>query len=300
MHIGYATYTEDPNDPDTDLDWAFVHEAALNRNIEISAHDWRQPCDWGQFDAVVIRSTWDYSNHLPEFLKWASEVSSQSILLNDLATITANTNKKYLTNLNDVGVATIPTIYLPPQGELTPNQIEQINVWLSNSGKLAIKPSVDAGARLAGLARDLPTSLELIGRIHKVSKTAMIQPYLAAVDSDGEHAVVLLGGEISHAVIKRPALTEGGHGDGLALVDIDEGLRSFCKQVATGAVESGLTPDWSGLLYARIDAVPSPASPHGWQLMELELTEPALFFDKYPTAAGVFIDALTDRVRAKQ
>jgi hypothetical protein len=300
MRIGYATYTEDLNDPDPDLDWAFVNKAASSRNIEISAHDWRQPCDWGQFDAVVVRSTWDYSNHLPEFLKWASGVSAQSILLNDLATITANTNKKYLANLSDVGVATIPTIYLPPQGELGPDQITQINSWLSKAGKLAIKPSVDAGARLAGLARDLPTALERVEQIHKVSKIAMIQPYLMAVDSDGEHAVVLLGGEISHAVIKRPALTEGGHGDGLALVNIDEGLKSFCKQVAISAVKGGLTPDWSSLLYARIDAVPSPSSPLGWQLMELELTEPALFFDKCPSAAEVFIDALTDRVYAKQ
>jgi hypothetical protein len=300
MHIGYATYTEDPNDPDKDLDWVFVEKAALSRGIEISANDWRQPCDWGQFDAVVVRSTWDYSNHLEAFLRWATEVSAQTILLNDLKTITANTNKTYLEQLAHAGVVTIPTIYSPPAGEINPDQLTRISAWLSKSGALAIKPTVDAGARLAGLARDLPTSLKLITRIHKVSKTAMIQPYLTAVDSEGEHAVVVIGGEISHGVKKRPALTEGGHGDGLALVEIDDTLRSFCQVVANGAVKSGLTADWPDLLYARIDAVPNPASPHKWQLMELELTEPALFFDKYPPAAEVFVDALIKRVLAKQ
>lgn len=294
MRVAYATYTEDPNDPDKDLDWPFVQAAAINQGLEISAHDWRQPADWGGFDVVMIRSTWDYSNHLNEFLNWAATVDSQTRLLNDLATITANTVKTYLQKLNTAGVSTIPTLYLPPAAELLQHQLDEIIAWLSRSGALAIKPSVDAGARFAGLARDLPMALKLIDRIHRIDRTAMVQPYLNAVDTEGEHAVVVIGGDISHAVKKRPALTQGGHGDGLALVEVNESLRSFCKSVAVGAVSSGLVANWSDLLYARIDAVPSPATPGGWQLMELELTEPALFFDKNPPGADRLITKLIE------
>lgn len=300
MRIGYATYTEDENDPDPDLDWPLVQRAAQLRNVEISAHDWRDSCDWGAFDVVLVRSTWDYSSRLEEFLSWARLVNSQTLLLNDLETIIANTNKRYLAKLGEAGASVIPTIYIPQTAladDSSTLELEsKVDAWLARAGRVAVKPTVGAGARLAIAASDRYQVLDQVRAIHQAGKEAMVQPYQSTVDTEGEVAVVLIGGRVTHAVKKRPALTEGGHGDGLERVEITQDLLNFCTSIASAATAAQVTSNWSDLTYARIDAVPSSTAPLGWQLMELELTEPALFLDKHPDAAQDLIDLVIEKV----
>jgi len=290
VSVAYATYLEDPTDPDPDLDWPLTQQAAQNIGLDIVEQDWRKPCDWSQFDLVLVRSTWNYSQHLDEFLHWVRNVNLGSKSLNDLKTIEGNVDKKYLATLTSAGVDVIPTIYLPNDSR------NKALAWLTRVGAVAVKPNVGAGARLAGRATNAHELDDLVEQIHGARRIAMVQPYLNAVDTHGEIATVLINGEISHAVKKRPALSEGGHGDGLERVEISESLQAFCDQVGSAAQRSGLVDDWGSLLYARVDAVPSVTGKSGWQLMELELTEPALFFNLWPPAAEKFVAAVAARL----
>jgi hypothetical protein len=290
VSVAYATYHEDPSDSDPDLDWPLVREAAQSIGLDLVEQDWREPCDWSKFDLVLVRSTWNYSDHLDEFLHWAREVSKATNLINDLGVVEANIDKGYLAKLATAGVETIPTLYLSHDTR------NKATAWLTRAGALAVKPNVGAGARLAGRATTAHELDYLLEQIHDAGRIAMIQPYLNAVDTHGEVATVLISGEISHAVKKRPALSEGGHGDGLEQVQISDSLREFCDQVGAGAQRAGLVDDWGSLLYARVDAVPSATSPSGWQLMELELTEPALFLNLWPPAAEKFVAAVAARL----
>jgi hypothetical protein len=297
VSVAYATYHEDPSDPDPDLDWPLVREAAQSIGLDLVEQDWREPCDWSKFDLVLVRSTWNYSDHLDEFLHWAREVSQTTNLINDLGVVEANIDKGYLAKLATAGVETIPTLYLPNDTRNLPNDARnKATTWLTRAGALAVKPNVGAGARLAGRATTAHELDHLIEQIHDAGRIAMIQPYLNAVDTHGEVATVLINGEISHAVKKRPALSAGGHGDGLEQVEISNSLRALCDQVGAGAQRAGLVDDWGSLLYARVDAAPSATSPGGWQLMELELTEPALFFNLHPPAAQEFVTAVAARL----
>jgi hypothetical protein len=45
-----------------------------------------------------------------------------------------------------------------------------------------------------------------VARLHAAGQTALVQPYLPAVDAGGETALVFFGSRFSHAVAKGPVL----------------------------------------------------------------------------------------------
>ena len=54
-------------------------EALRGRGSEAELIAWDAPgTDWSAFDAVVIRSTWDYTNRPEEFLAWVEGVGDRS------------------------------------------------------------------------------------------------------------------------------------------------------------------------------------------------------------------------------
>jgi O-ureido-D-serine cyclo-ligase len=118
----------------------------------------------------------------------------------------------------------------------------------------------------------------------------MLQPYLDRVDHHGETAVVYIGGRYSHAIRKGPLLRlDDGFVSGLFAPeqitprepDAEE------RRVAESAFMACSLDD---PLYARVDLI---RDDRGLPVvLELELTEPSLFFLHAPEAAGRFADAL--------
>ena len=44
---------------------------------------WDDPSvDWAAFDAIAIRSTWNYMDHLEEFLEWTHSVAAVTTVVN--------------------------------------------------------------------------------------------------------------------------------------------------------------------------------------------------------------------------
>ncbi|MGH8164934.1 MAG: hypothetical protein ACREP1_11445, partial [Rhodanobacteraceae bacterium] len=90
---------------DLDDDMPPLLAALRNAGAEASAVDWDDTkIDWSRFDLALLRSAWDYSQRLPEFLVWAERVSQQTRLLNPLEVIRWNTDKHYLRELERAGV----------------------------------------------------------------------------------------------------------------------------------------------------------------------------------------------------
>src|SRR5689334_14357969 len=54
---------------------------------------------WDAYDAVVVRSTWDYVPRRNAFLAWAERVGSLTSLWNAPALLRWNTDKRYLAEL---------------------------------------------------------------------------------------------------------------------------------------------------------------------------------------------------------
>ncbi|MFD9335329.1 RimK family alpha-L-glutamate ligase [Streptomyces sp. NPDC060028] len=260
--------------------------AALRaRGIDAEAVGWDEAgYDWAAQDAVVIRSTWEYTRRLPEFLTWADRVAAVTALHSPARVVRWNSDKTYLAELTARGVATVPTRFIAP-GE---------DARLPEHGEIVVKPSVSAGARnSARYTEEQRDAAEAHVRLlHADGETAMVQPYMERI-VEGERALVFLGGEFSHAMRKGPVLTDTGrvdnervpHPDLIAHVpDAAE------RAVAAAALAVVKTPAGDPLLYARVDlALARDGSP---VVMELELIEPNLFLTTAEGAVERFVEAV--------
>ncbi len=114
----------------------------------------------------------------------------------------------------------------------------------------------------------------------------MLQPYLARVDRSGETALLYLGGEYSHAIRKGPLLQAGGPlVEGLfAPEDIRPRDPTAAELEVAAAAYSAIPFDPP--VYARIDLLQDEEGAPA--VLELELTEPSLFFAHAPGAARRF------------
>jgi glutathione synthase/RimK-type ligase-like ATP-grasp enzyme len=219
---------------------------------------WDDPAvDWSAFDLVVIRSTWDYQERREAFLEWVRTVPR---IINPPDVIEWNTDKRYLGELPGA----VHTEYVAP-GE----------PFSAPVGEYVIKPSVSAGSRHT--ARFAPgeeaRAAALVAQIHAGGRTAMVQPYLSAIDSFGETALLYFDGVYSHAIRKGPLLRPGA--EPTSEVFAPETIEPRDPPADERALADEIVTRFSDLAYVRVDIVRGANGP---QLLELELTEPSLFF----------------------
>ncbi len=246
---------------------------------------------WSDFDLVIIRSTWNYTEHLDKFLAWAERVDGQTQLINPLSVIRWNTDKHYLAVLEQAGIPVVPTAYVAP-GDEVPEQ--------AVAGHVVVKPTVGAGSRGAALIRDdANAALAHVRSLHAQGLTAMIQPYLSHVDAHGETALVYIGGKFSHAARKAAILSRDmGWSTGLYADEEIIAATATDAEREVGdrivALLPQLVPGGENVQYARVDLLPTA---HGPVVLELELTEPSLFLtvdaNAPATAAAVFLSVVS-------
>ena len=267
-----------------DVDLGPLLDALAAHGAQAVAADWHDDAvDWSAFDLVLVRSPWDYHARLDEFLAWADRAAAVSDLHNPLDVLRWNTDKRYLDDLAAHEVPTVPTRWCAP-GEA------EGFAW-PDGGEVVVKPTVSAGSRnTARFDLDDPAeraaAVEHLTRIGAMGKTAMVQPYVASVDDRGETAVIVIDGTISHGVRKGPMLAPGGEvASGLFAAEELQPRTPTADETdaahrAVAAVEARFA---TVPLYARVDLI---AGADGAPVvLELELTEPALFLVLAPDPA---------------
>src|SRR4051812_32435031 len=151
--------------------------AALQRTgVHVDVLDWDDPAaNWSSFDRVVLRSTWDYPQRLPEFLSWLERVDAVSELVNPLGTVRWNLDKRYLAELSEAGVPITPTVFLEPGSTAT-----------FPAGDFVVKPAVGAGSRDASSygPDQHDAALAHVARLHTAGQTVLIQPFLKSVATE--------------------------------------------------------------------------------------------------------------------
>ena len=255
--------------PDGDEDGAILLDALHGRGISARWAAWTDPdVDWAA-GLVVLRSTWDYTHDRDAFLHWVAELPR---VANEAAVVRWNTDKVYLGDLAAAGVPTVPTTLAPPGADVAfPDGVEFV-----------VKPSVGAGSRGVGrfTSERAGAAAQHVAQLHAAGRTALVQPYLDAVDEAGETALIYVDGAFSHAVRKGPMLPDGiahpVHGWELYIEEqitprVPDVAELAVGKAALDAVRSRFGTDQ---LYTRVDLLPSPAGP---VIVELELTEPSLF-----------------------
>jgi len=259
------------------------HAAGLRADIVA----WDDPTvGWRRFDAILLRSTWDYTQRLPEFLQWCERVARESLLLNPPEVVRWNTDKHYLGELAQRGVPVIESHYLEPGDDPT---------GLPALDEFVVKPCVGAGSRGARrfVAAERDAAIAHARGLLDAGHSVLVQPYLAQVDDAGETALLFFDGAYSHAIRKGPLLRRGGEATPALFAAEHIGARTPSEEERAVARQVLAALPFERLAYARVDLLPSPTGP---QLLELELTEPSLFFATAPGAAERFVEVLQNRL----
>ncbi|MFE6617145.1 RimK family alpha-L-glutamate ligase [Amycolatopsis sp. NPDC057786] len=263
--------------PEGDGDEHAVPEALADLGFKTRWAAWDDTTvDFSAADIVVLRATWDYAERRDEFLSWAETVPT---LANSAEVARWNTDKSYLAELGDAGVAVVPTTLIAPD--------EQAPRW--PKGEFVLKPAIGAGSRGAGRFTAGDAAAAHLSGLQADGNTVLLQPYQSSVDSAGEIALVYFGGVYSHAFSKAAMLGRELDESGLyvteklAPVQPAASFRALAEDAldATAALLGILRAE---LLYARVDLV---AGPDGRPLLlELELVEPSLGFRQTDAAAA--------------
>jgi hypothetical protein len=263
--IAFATCREYA---DLDPDDRLLIEPLAALGVRVEAAVWNDPAvDWTRFDAVVLRSTWDYPDDHDAFLRWARSVPR---LINPFEMVEWNTDKLYLLELEEAGIATVPTAFAGP-GETW--QIP--DAW----SEVVIKPATSAGSRdTARYEQEDPRIATHIARLQAAGRMAMLQPYRHEVDEAGETGLIYSGGVFSHAFRKGPLLGRDGRiTDQLfAPEDIAPRVPSPDELDLGEQAMSFVSGRFGTPVYARVDLLPGP------MIIEVELTEPSLYLAQGP------------------
>jgi hypothetical protein len=255
---------------------------------EVEAVPWRRPrVDWGQFHAVIIRTTWDYQNDPEAFLSVLEEVQrSGAHLENPLALVRWNLAKTYLGELAQRGVPIVPTRW---GSELGPVD-ERTILGLLGTDEVVLKPVVGGNAdHTYRLRRGDAAWSDAAAALKR--RAYLAQPFLPSVVTEGEYSLFFFGGELSHAVLKTPRCgdfrVQEEHGATIRAVAPSQQLVRAGQRILAAVSPVPL--------YARVDLV--RLGDGGYGLMELELIEPSLYFRMDPGAAQRFARAFAGRVR---
>lgn len=277
--VGLATWHELPTLSEDDR---LLAEALRRSGVAVEPVVWSDPdVRWDRLDLIILRSTWDYHFRIAEFLQWLDLVSSRTELRNVPGLVRWNSHKGYLRDLERRGVPVVPTVW----GSEIESAVEVARErrWR----RWVLKPAVSAGGHGAAIFGP-ETSQSAEARFHELRSRGevLIQPYVDEVERTGEHSLVYLGGEYSHAVIRAPKLA------GRSTLQEGDPVEPTAAEVsAAGRALKALDEP---TLYARVDLVGDEGSTP--RVMELELIEPALFLGTRAGAAEHLATAIRNEL----
>ena len=266
---GYTFDDDLAVEPFRDLGWS------------VDTISWHAPnVDWNDFEAVVIRTTWDYQHHTDAFISFLEKIDNSAVRLeNPIDIVRWNLDKKYLRDMNQRGVAIVPTLWGGGYSE------DDFGRWLSELGadELIVKPTISATAQHTYRLNSFEPGLSDVFN----SRSFMVQPFMPAIVTEGEYSLFYFNGEFSHAINKAPKKydfrVQEEHGGIITAIKPEARLRA--------AGDNAIGTIGHKLLYARVDLVREDDE---FLLMELELIEPALYF-RMDARSPVFFAEQFDR-----
>jgi glutathione synthase/RimK-type ligase-like ATP-grasp enzyme len=265
-----------------------VHLAgALARlGVEPVACTWSDPAvDWSAFDAVLIRTTWDYFQRHEEFLHWLEGLPVPTI--NERPLMRWNSDKRYLLELAKLGVDIVPAQVATAS---------ELPALLSDrrGQDLVVKPTVSGGAwnTVRGIVGE-PGFERAIAALPP-GYDYLVQAFVPEIARDGEWSLLFFDGEYSHAVLKCASdgefRVQSQFGGSVNPLEPGAEMLASARKALAAVAQLG----YEGHAYARVDGVMVDGR---FRLMELEMIEPALFLTDRPDAAERFARQLQSRVR---
>jgi hypothetical protein len=247
----------------------------------------RADIDWTAFDALVIRSPWDYFQRAAEFRAWLdARIGSGVLMCNPAEILDWNFDKSYLQDLANKGVDLVPTVCVARQEKADIVALARARGW----DEIVVKPTIGGGAyrtcrlRLEEYARYADDIAETLR-----DRGVLVQPFLPEILTEGELSLAFFDGVYSHAVRKRPRA--GDYRVQFQFGGTESDVQVGPALVAQARACIAHTPALP--VYARVDGVVKDGH---FLLMELEAFEPLMFLSRAPEAPGRFARAIRGRL----
>ena len=268
---------------------AFEHDyqiaalrAGSNGRAEVIDIDWREPLhQFSDCRIALIGTAWDYTEAKDEFIAKLEALQAAGVqVCNSAEVVRWNADKRYLQDLATRGAVTIPTLWVD-----RPCATDIARAFdLFGCDRVVAKRQVGAGAlgqssfrcgdpALAGWAMDRP---------------GMIQPFLPAIQGEGELSFIFIAGALSHALTKQAQ--PGEYRIQSSFGGIETAITPTPADRATAEAIIAALPFAAAPLYARIDMV--RLDDGRLAVMEAELIEPYLYPLQGPGFGALLADAV--------
>ena len=286
--IAFVTYQKLPN---LTADDRLVLDHLIRHDLTPQAVIWdTHDVAWKSFDAIILRSCWDYYLRHEEFLSWIESLEKIGAPPWNLPRVVKwNMDKTYLRTLSSKGVSIAPSIWLEKGAPANLKKILEAQGWK----KAVVKPTISATAYQTWTTtpENAESNQAKLNEILNRSG-ALIQKFVDEIQVKGEWSFIFFGGKYSHAVLKRPKngdfRVQEEHGGSSEAKNPDQALVKQAQKILESVAEP--------LLYARVDAIEMNGK---LTLMELELIEPVLFLSHHPLAPQRFAEAIIACVEEK-
>ena len=280
--------------PAPDYDENTSVQAADYRRLfgeDMTFREWTNPGDLSGFDLILPLLAWGYQRDCPVWFALLDRFEVEGLpVANPAKLLRWNTDKAYLAELAERGIAIVPTLFRESLNEAALANAREV----FGSPRLVIKPPISGGADgtyLIGPSDPLPADT--------LGKRMLIQPYLPAIAEDGEYSLFYMGGLHSHAISKHPAKGDFRVQEQFGGVEQSIDAPSDAKALAEAALSAAQSlNDNCQITYARVDMVRD--SEGSFRIMELELIEPSLFLGFAADDGAMFAGAVQSAVMPPQ
>ena len=263
---------------------------------QVDTISWRKPgMNWSNYEAVVIRTPWDYQDEPEAFMQVLEEIERSSAQLeNSIEIVRWNIDKIYLKQLEQQEVKLVPTIWRDRLSgkRLTMDEIETMFA-LVDSEQMVLKPRISANADNTFWLKKSDYQAKLTEMTSAFAdRDFMVQPFVPAITEEGEYSLFYFNGKYSHAILKTPKAedfrVQEEHGGRLKTITPETQLvdrANICMKAIRNIHEMPL--------YARLDLV---RFKNDFVLMEAELIEPSLYFNMDDDSPKRFAEAFVNKM----
>ncbi|MFK7886293.1 MAG: RimK family alpha-L-glutamate ligase [Gammaproteobacteria bacterium] len=260
-------------------------EPLTKLGVAIETHPWRaENIDWARFDLVIVRSTWDYHEHVDEFFAALEQIEACGArLANPREVMHWNRQKTYLADLERRGVPIVETVF----GEhLNPEKLDELVTRFATQ-EWIVKPQISASAHGVFRLSGAPTSTQRQQILETFARQGFLaQPFVEDVVASGEYSLFYFDGAYSHCILKTPCAgdfrVQEEYGSDIRAVTPEPSLVATAEQVRAQLPAENL--------YERIDLVRDANGRYA--VMEVELIEPSLYLRTHPAAGTQLAEAI--------
>ena len=267
-----------------------VREELERLGIKVEGKSWSDPYfDWSKTKYIVFKTTWDYFDRYPEFLRWLDKVCKQTQLMNSEKMIRWNIDKHYFLDLKKAGIHFCETHFIEKGSKLSLSEFLDKHPM----EKFVVKPCVSSGAfHTYKVARKEIKQYQALFQQLLSEQSVILQPFQDNIVNRGEVSLVVINGVYTHAILKKAK-----EGDFRVQDDYGGTVQNYIpssEEIAYAEKVVKYCPEMP--IYARVDVFLD--NQNKLALAELELIEPELWFRNYPKAADQLAQAIQRLIKS--